>query len=212
MSMRENSCEKMMRTGGFRFVHNLLDIGCGDCADILFMEEHYGVKMFGFDRDAGLIAAAQQKRPDLLIRTADAEEQNYPDRTFDGILMKQVLSEINSQQEALYLAACALRPGGILFLADYYLKAEDPAKIAAARRLAEEADREAVEHGNCETRKLKRPSRFCVGRAFTRDGLRELIDQAGLETVRWEDAGAWPEAGKLGAHEGYCLITLRKPV
>lgn len=204
------SRDEMIRIGGFNAYHNLLDIGCGDCRDLLAVEETYGIRMFGFDRDVEAIRAAQAQRPYLRIKDADAEEQNYPDRTFDGILMKQVFSEINNQMEALYLTACALREDGLLFLADYYIRTEDPEEIEAARRLAEAADQDAIENGNCETRKLKRPSRYCVGRAFTRAGLQELIDKAGLELVERVEASDWEEAGALGAHEGYFFAVLRR--
>lgn len=204
------STEEMMRTGSFTIYQNLLDIGCGSCEDILTVEERYGVRMFGFDRDCRKIQKAQTQRPYLRVKEADAEEQNYPDQTFDGILMKKVLSEVNNQMEALYLAACALRREGLLFLADYGLRTEDLEEIETARKLAEAADRDAVENGNCITRKLKRPSKYCVGRAFTKEGLQELIHGAGLEVIRLEDASHWEEAGVLGPHESYFFAVLRR--
>ena len=76
--------------------------------------------------------------------------------------------------------------------------------------MAEAADRDAVENGNCITRKLKRPSKYCVGRAFTKEGLQELIHGAGLEVIRLEDASHWEEAGVLGPHEGYFFAVLRR--
>ncbi len=210
MHCTKNSYDEMIRIGRFNQYHNLLDIGCGTCSDLLRVEKRYGIKMFGFDKNREVIESVQKLRPDLLVKIADAEEQNYPDKMFDGIIIKQVLSEVNNQREVLYLASCTLRSKGLIFLSDFYLKEEDKKQIKSAKELSEQAELDIIINGNCETRKLKRPSKYCVGRAFIKSDLLRLIDQAGLQVVQWEDAQDWIEAGSLNEYEGYCFVILRK--
>jgi trans-aconitate methyltransferase len=210
MPSPKNSYDEMIRIGEFNQYHNLLDIGCGTCSDLLQVEKNYGIKMFGFDRNREAIKSAQKLRPDLRIKYADAEEQNYPDRMFDGIMLKQVLSEVNNQKEVLYLANCALSSSGLIFLADFYLKQEDIDVIEESKKLAEIAELDAIINGNCETRKLKRPSKYCVGRSFIKSEFLRLIYQVGLKVVQWYDAQNWLEARNLNEYESYFFVVLRK--
>lgn len=203
----EGSVECMLKTGNFSRVSSLLDIGCGSGEDIAHVEAASGIKMFGFDKDEARIEEGWRRNPRALLRVADAEEQNYMDKSFDGILMKRVLSEINAQKEALYLARCALREHGLLFIADYYLRLEESGVILAAQRLAADGDKDAFLHGNCETRRRKRPSHYCVGRAFVKGSLLKLLDEVGLRLISWEDASHWPESGSLDFQEGYFFLT-----
>lgn len=206
----ENSVDKMLDGGRFGPFAALLDIGCGYGEDVGQVWERCGIRMFGFDKDEAKIDEALRRQPRAMLRVADAEEMNYPDRTFDGILMKQTLSAVNMQRDALYLARCALKDCGILYIADYYLRTEDPAKIAAARELASAADREAILRGNCASRQVKRPSRYCVGRAFVMSELLDLLETAGLQMLNWEDASHWQESGYLEPQEGYFFLTAKR--
>lgn len=206
----ENSVDKMLDSGGFGRFASLLDIGCGYGKEVEQVWEQRGIRMFGFDKDEAKIDEALRRQPCAMLRVADAEEMNYPDRTFDGILMKQTLSAVNMQRDALYLARCALKDSGRLYIADYYLRVEDPAKVAAARELATTADREAILHGNCVSRQVKRPSRYCVGRAFVMSELLDLLEESGLQMLNWEDASHWEESGSLEPQEGYFFLTARR--
>lgn len=206
----ENSVDKMLDGGQFSRFASLLDIGCGYGEDVERVWERCGIRMFGFDKDEAKIGEALRRQPCAMLRVADAEEMNYPDRTFDGILMKQTLSAVNMQRDALYLARCALKDCGRLYIADYYLRTEDPVKIAAAKELASAADREASLHGNCASRQVKRPSRYCVGRAFVMSELLDLLKTAGLQILNWEDASHWKESEYLEPQEGYFFLIAKR--
>ena len=83
--------------------------------------------MLGVDTSAALIARGQRTYPALAgqLRHLPTPDLPIPDHSLDLVLLMAVLTCIpsNAGQQALLDRLCAkLRPGGLLYVSDYYLQ------------------------------------------------------------------------------------------
>lgn len=117
--LRLNRC----RYGYFRRVITspgrlkLFDLGCGGG----FLAEAFaadGAKVYGMDLSAGAVRTARKHaaRQGLLLRlvTGHAAHIPFASRTFDAVLLADVLEHMEDFPQALAESARVLKPGGIL--------------------------------------------------------------------------------------------------
>ncbi len=184
----------------------LLDIGCGKGDNMAFINEAYNVTVLGIDNNAAEILEGRKKYPKNLMNIGDAELLPYPGQMFSGVLMNEVLSEINMLQDVIYQAKVMLKKNGFLCISDYYIKNPKADDIRRAAGLAEKEEQKSNQQGNCENRKMKRPSRYCIGRAFIKDKLFELLNNMGFQIDFWDGELEPAGSSRLKAGEGYFML------
>jgi len=95
-----------------------LDCGCADGGYTIAMLERGASQVIGVDVEADRLAKAQRRpaRGDAGYAGAVAEALPFPDQSFDGVLMNEVLEHVANEAQALREVLRVLRPGGHLVL------------------------------------------------------------------------------------------------
>lgn len=121
------------RSGG-----HVLEIGCGTARNLcLLHEKALQHTLYGLDASRAMLSTARKSTGQAGCATAvtlgqglaeslDPPSQLGVDRTFDVIFFSYVLSMIPSWAEALEAALTHLRPGGQLYIVDFWDQAELP--------------------------------------------------------------------------------------
>jgi 2-polyprenyl-3-methyl-5-hydroxy-6-metoxy-1,4-benzoquinol methylase len=91
----------------------LLDIGCGDGKELLFMKK-LGWDVEGIDFDQESIKIARMKG--IKVSSNTLARQSYKDNYFDAVIMKHVFEHIYSPIEMLEEIQRILKPGGSLVI------------------------------------------------------------------------------------------------
>lgn len=89
----------------------LLDVGCGP-GHVAGAAAALDLHVEGIDYAPGMIAAAQQRFPDIEFSEADAEALPFPDASFDAVACNMGLFHMGDPQQAMAEAARVLKPGG----------------------------------------------------------------------------------------------------
>jgi len=89
----------------------MLDVGCGN-GSVVRTAQQLGWDAEGVDFDPVAVEAAQQRG--LNVHSGRLEERNYPDNSFDLILMNHVIEHIYDPLCTLGTIRRILRPGGML--------------------------------------------------------------------------------------------------
>ncbi len=98
------------KAGGAR----LLEIGCGTGVFLAKAREH------GFDcsgLELSSYAADFVRKMGIPVETKAIEEANFPDNSWDVIVMREVIEHLPHPMEALKTIYRWLKPGGVLFMA-----------------------------------------------------------------------------------------------
>jgi SAM-dependent methyltransferase len=94
----------------------LLDLGCGPGAVATRIgARRPDLRIWGVDRDAGVLALAARR---LTALRADAADLPFPSSSFDGVHARLVLRHLPDPARALAEVRRVLRPGGRVVLAD----------------------------------------------------------------------------------------------
>ncbi|MFL5802705.1 MAG: methyltransferase domain-containing protein [Roseiflexaceae bacterium] len=95
-----------------------LDCGCADGGYTIAMLERGARQVIGIDIEADRLAQAQRRpaRGSAGYAGAVAEALPFPDQSFDGVLLNEVLEHVASEAQALREVFRVLRPGGHLVL------------------------------------------------------------------------------------------------
>jgi ubiquinone/menaquinone biosynthesis C-methylase UbiE len=95
-----------------------LDCGCADGGYTVAMLERGASHVIGIDIEADRLAQAQRRpaRGDAGYAGAVAEALPFPNASFDGVLMNEVLEHVADEEQALREVLRVLRPGGHLVL------------------------------------------------------------------------------------------------
>jgi 2-polyprenyl-3-methyl-5-hydroxy-6-metoxy-1,4-benzoquinol methylase len=94
--------------------YSLLEIGCGTG---VFLDK---AKKHGFDchgLELSEYAANFVRQMGIPVETKSIEDANYPDNTFDVIVMREVIEHLPHPKESLETIHKWLKPGGVLFMA-----------------------------------------------------------------------------------------------
>lgn len=121
----------------------VLDVGCAQGETVEYLEKEYGYKACGIDISKDIIEQGLKRNPNLNIKYGDGEFMDeFLSYSFDGVMMKCVLSLIGFPDEALHEAYCVLKKGGKLLINDIYIKDPDP-ELLKAVELEVEKERNA---------------------------------------------------------------------
>ncbi|WP_405757798.1 SAM-dependent methyltransferase [Streptomyces sp. NBC_00073] len=209
--------------------HHLLDVGCGHGSTAARIVARHAVEITGISVSDYQVDLANSRplSPDLpgraTFRLADAMENPFEDKTFDGAYAIESLMHMKDKKAALGHIARVLRPGGRLVIAEHSLAGEltgpDAARMADAYayfkfslttdmygELLREAGLEVVDHTDI-TENVRR----CYGSMIS--GWRNAADNSSGETSR-----EWAAAADLGhwfffevAELRYGLLTAVRP-
>ncbi len=105
----------------------ILDFGCGYGRLVQELQERGYTQVTGYDTSAALIARGRATGLHAIHHIATPAELPVADGSVDAILLFAVLTCIPSnagQRDLISLLRRKLRPGGLLYLSDYYLQAE----------------------------------------------------------------------------------------
>jgi S-adenosylmethionine-diacylgycerolhomoserine-N-methlytransferase len=116
----------------------VLEVGCGTARNLIILgRRHRDAKLFGLDASAAMLETAQAKvgaagLKNIKLKTALADDFTF-DKTFgltdpfDKIFFSYSISMIPPWRESINNALRNLRPGGELFIVDFYDQADLPA-------------------------------------------------------------------------------------
>lgn len=104
----------------------MLDVACGTGAHLLHLRRHYQVE--GLDLDAGMLAAARARLPDVPLHRADMLDFELG-RTFDAVvcLFSSIgyMRTVGRMQQAVATMARHVRaPGGVLAIEPWFTPAQ----------------------------------------------------------------------------------------
>jgi SAM-dependent methyltransferase len=87
----------------------MLDVGCGSA----WLSEHFD-DYTGLDGSPEAVAAAERRGRRVLLATVD-EPLPFPDASFDGVILKDLLEHVEDPVHVVREARRVLRPGGRAF-------------------------------------------------------------------------------------------------
>lgn len=140
------------------------DIGCGTGATVGYLRRHARFKAVGLDRSAGMLGQARRRQPGLPLMKGEAERLPVGDHCLSAVFCECVLSLVQDMDAAWREIHRVLAPGGLLVLADIYLRTPDPAGGLASL-----------------------PGTCCLKGARPRNELTERLRRFGFMLLRWED-------------------------
>jgi arsenite methyltransferase len=148
----------------------VLDVACGRGPTARLLASELGADVTGVELSPESIAAARREADAaglgdrVRFVEGDAEALPVASGAFDAVVCECALCLFSGKAQAVAEMRRALRPGGVVAIADVTAELEDlPASLrGAVARVA------------------------CVGEALPRDGYAEMLDDAGLELVASE--------------------------
>jgi S-adenosylmethionine-diacylgycerolhomoserine-N-methlytransferase len=130
--------DKLLNEMEVRPGESVLEVGCGTARNLIILGRRYpNAKLFGLDASAAMLETAQAKidvarLKNISLRTALADDFTF-DKTFgltepfDKIFFSYSISMIPPWRESIDNALRNLKPGGELFIVDFYDQADLPA-------------------------------------------------------------------------------------
>ena len=117
---------------GARRGARVLDVGCGDGADVDRMSEIVGPdgEAVGVDPSERLLAEARSRHRGRFV-AGSAADLPFDDATFDGVRMDRVLVHLEAPRTALVEAARVTRPGGPVVVCETHFEVEGVAEADA---------------------------------------------------------------------------------
>lgn len=90
----------------------LLDVGCGTGHHLAWLRQQ-GFDVAGVDGSQEMIALAEARNPEVVIRQGDVEALPFPSGGFDVVVCVEVLRYLSGPSDCLREMARVLRPGGL---------------------------------------------------------------------------------------------------
>ncbi len=106
----------------------ILDYGCGYGRVMALLFERGYRQLLGVDASEAMIEKARHFQPHLSFMKIDPQSVPFPDATFDAAMLFAVLTCIprdDDQQALVKELHRALRPGGLLYISDYWIQTDD---------------------------------------------------------------------------------------
>jgi len=150
----------------------ILDLGCGTGIVARQLRERLGgaARIAGLDVNAGMLAVARDRAPDVDWREGNAIALPFADQSFDLVLSQQMIQFVPDRAAAAREIHRVLAPGGRVLASSWRPRAENPLMDALGR---------AAEHHFGRSN----DKRMSFGDV---DALRSLFDGAGFAEVRVE--------------------------
>ena len=106
----------------------LLDIGCGDGTAAAAAADGVGLKACGGDIRSDAVDQAKQNGVDAIV--GDATKLDFPDQSFDIVMMECVFSILKNPEGSIREACRILRPGGVFVISDLFCRDASAAVLA----------------------------------------------------------------------------------
>src|ERR1700738_4844960 len=106
----------------------ILDYGCGYGRTVNELLGHGYMKVVGIDSSPLMIERGQRMYPHLDLQVLPASGLPYADESFDAVLLFAVLTCIptdEGQRKLLENLRRLIRPGGLLYISDFYLQNDE---------------------------------------------------------------------------------------
>ena len=106
----------------------VLLVGVGTGEDLAFLPP--ATKAVGIDLAEAMLEVARAKFPTVELRLMNAERLEYPDASFDKVVLNLVLSVVENPKQALTEALRVLKPEGSVVVFDKFLPAGEKPSLA----------------------------------------------------------------------------------
>ena len=97
----------------------VLDAGCGEGFYVMLLDELYGCEIVGLDNDPQILEKAKRwvgEKPNVKLLIGDVTKLPFEDKSFDKIILSEVLEHVPNDRQALTEMYRVLKPGGVLGL------------------------------------------------------------------------------------------------
>lgn len=163
---------RLFALAGIRPGQRVLVVGVGTGQDLAHLPA--GAEVTGIDLSPAMLARARARGTEATLREMDAEHLEFPDDSFDVVVLSYVLSVVGDPARAPAEAARVLAPqGSIWILGKFYETPPGPTRRAASRILT------------------------TVGGASLRLSLTGTIAEAPLRVSRYETGGGLADVIQL---------------
>ncbi len=130
--------DQLLRDMNIQPGEKVLEAGCGTARNLIILSrQHPDAFLFGLDASAAMLETAEAKSgaadaKNLVLKTALADDFAFDktfglDSPFDKIFFSYSISMIPPWRESIQKALENLKPGGQLFIVDFYDQAQLPA-------------------------------------------------------------------------------------
>lgn len=130
--------DELLRDMNIQPGEKVLEAGCGTARNLIILSrQHPDAFLFGLDASAAMLETAEAKSgaadaKNLVLKTALADDFAFDktfglDSPFDKIFFSYSISMIPPWRESIQKALENLKPGGQLFIVDFYDQAQLPA-------------------------------------------------------------------------------------
>ncbi|MDY0014882.1 MAG: class I SAM-dependent methyltransferase [Bacteroidales bacterium] len=106
----------------------VLDVGCGYGRSLNELHLNGFTRLYGIDFSEKMIERAKSQYPFLNLKVQGNKNINFPDNTFDAVLLFAVLTCIPQNTNQLHLIKeikRVLKPGGIIYINDFLLNTDE---------------------------------------------------------------------------------------
>ncbi len=105
----------------------IVEVGCGRGRVLESLLDHGFRNLTGFDAASAMVEQARHRLPTLRFKIIVPPHLSVPDASVDGVLLFAVLTCIptnHGQQALIREIQRVLRPGGLLYISDYWLQGD----------------------------------------------------------------------------------------
>lgn len=154
----EGPRRRSLALAGLRAGERLLVSGCGTGLDLPLVPA--GVEVEAVDLSSGMVEQARRKGTAARVRQMDAQRLEYPDGSFDCVLLHLIVAIVPDPLRCLREAARVVKPSGRVMLFDKYFHGTGRPRLV--RRVLNPLMRLLATDLNVRTLELAREAGFRV--------------------------------------------------